>query len=448
LDTLVESKYKFTDYPDGFTISGPDRTPVRVICDGKNFLVKEEAYVKQAYLYNERQGLFMYTNIMQAISDILMMNWKRPEEHFKKKCSWVIHKWAKTRTIKALSKRFHARWVALLEKCDSRVVQAQRSYFAATGRYHGNLIKDALYTEKHKFVLSDICKYRAAALTVPDMYFYNSDNFYGWHNFYGRQTVEHRYATNWMEIYSYGGKTNSSLRKTLMNLPGCTPYHLLKNIALKEMDRPILSRPELIAYLSTFNYARGKQERACNVLRKSNAEQIRRAVKMVAAHLRISKPRLRKTNFIASQLSYIFDCDEPHNGAITGMAEKSIRWHRGGNYNAQRANCKYAPNTPVKQPSVPLPNSKCVKFLDTVQKIWDESTEMGHCVSGYAPAAVEGKSFLFHVDYAGDCATVEVSPEGYVSQARGPHNCSNKATNWAARYFKKWAEQFTNNTEP
>ncbi len=67
---------------------------------------------------------------------------------------------------------------------------------------------------------------------------------------------------------------------------------------------------------------------------------------------------------------------------------------------------------------------------------------MEHCVGTYALQASRGDCFLFHIDHAGETATVEVSPRGHVLQACGPKNCQNLATEWGAKVLSAWAAEF------
>ena len=67
---------------------------------------------------------------------------------------------------------------------------------------------------------------------------------------------------------------------------------------------------------------------------------------------------------------------------------------------------------------------------------------MRHCVAAYAQRAAAGQCYLFHVDHAGQEATVEVSPFGRVAQSCGPDNCSNDATAWGLKVLGMWGDAF------
>jgi hypothetical protein len=51
---------------------------------------------------------------------------------------------------------------------------------------------------------------------------------------------------------------------------------------------------------------------------------------------------------------------------------------------------------------------------------------------------VSGRCYLFHVEYEGTQATVEVDGRGGVLQACGPANVRNAATGWGRRHLQEW----------
>ena len=63
---------------------------------------------------------------------------------------------------------------------------------------------------------------------------------------------------------------------------------------------------------------------------------------------------------------------------------------------------------------------------------------MRHCIASYAKRTVGGWAFLFHVEYGGESASVEVDPWEIVRQARGPRNCWNTAAEWGTKELARW----------
>jgi PcfJ-like protein len=93
------------------------------------------------------------------------------------------------------------------------------------------------------------------------------------------------------------------------------------------------------------------------------------------------------------------------------------------------------------RPPIPLPGQPNVVFLDTVGAVTREGERMHHCIASYIPRAVAGNCFLFHVDYAGEQASVEVNPWGQVTQAFGPSNKRNVAAQWGRRVLGSWGRK-------
>jgi hypothetical protein len=453
VDTLQakpESKYKLEKWEDGWKIWAVDRPATYIGFSGDHFTVASENG-RNHRDYSPSYGLFELGRIITETAKLLMSNWKRPAEKEttdkQKKLSSKIAKWAYTQTGKAIAKKMRSQWADCIAKGDPLKVGAQRSYYAACGKFNSNLINPALYNPNCKYVLSDIINYRAAAMTVDDLSV-SSGELNGWYangcydndGYRNGRTPSKVY--NWMEIYSIGQKPNSSLRKTLMHLPGGIPYHLLRRIG--NLDRPIYTRIELLTYLYLQSVVWNNNHRRDSVLARSTRKDIIKACRAVQESCRTDKAscNLRKSKNLLSALGYIFDCTEDHNGNIVGLAHKSIHWHRDHRYLQESKSCKYIPETETAKPPIALPADKRIRLLAKVNEVFDESVAMAHCVSGYAERAVEGRCYLFHVDYLSESATVEVSRTGQVVQSKGPHNSANKATKWAERKLTEWGKAF------
>ena len=157
----------------------------------------------------------------------------------------------------------------------------------------------------------------------------------------------------------------------------------------------------------------------------------------------------RRTHDVTFAVRFRADFPDEHNGNIVGLAEKSIRWHRGQQRDgAQQIADNYGAETKVAAPPIELPPDPQVRFLATVGDICDESEAMRHCVRSYVPMAVEGDAYLFHAENYGEQATVEVSRSGQVTQTAGPGNERNRAATWGGRVLKKWGRTFPPQREP
>src|SRR5690606_16662118 len=207
--------------------------------------------------------------------------------------------------------RVHAQWERLLEKVPDLIRQAQKAIFAAYPTQDPDIVFWTGFYED-EFWLQDIINYRAAALVPHIMDYWQGDFSFDW--------------SNWMGLYSYNNQAYTSLRRTLMNLPGNIPPHILSNMSLLELERPITDRVELVSLLSAVTPF---DSRHANVFMYATREQLLRAFRKVADHLRQDKPlSTRKITNIVSPVIYIVDYPDVHQGNVVGLAEKSIRWHR------------------------------------------------------------------------------------------------------------------------
>ena len=134
------------------------------------------------------------------------------------------------------------------------------------------------------------------------------------------------------------------------------------------------------------------------------------------------------------------DFPDEHRGDLPELVRKSIRWHQTVGWNQwDEFSEDLDETTPTRRPPIPLPDVPGIRFLESVGDVINEGDRMDHCIGSYARRAVQGGCFLFHVDYEGQCASVEVDPAGHIRQSRGPGNCKNEATKYAAAVLSKWS---------
>jgi len=98
-------------------------------------------------------------------------------------------------------------------------------------------------------------------------------------------------------------------------------------------------------------------------------------------------------------------------------------------------------NTAMPKPPI-LPNINGIIFLSTVQDVYAKGKRMSNCLAHHNVSGARRNGFLFHIDYKGKMATVEVSLEGYVKQSRGPRNSINTAADWGAKMLEEWGKEF------
>jgi hypothetical protein len=73
---------------------------------------------------------------------------------------------------------------------------------------------------------------------------------------------------------------------------------------------------------------------------------------------------------------------------------------------------------------------------------------MDHCIASLSREAQDGHCFLFHVDYKGTSASVEVLPDGVVAQSHGPGNATNAASLYGLRALARWGKRLPLSATP
>lgn len=158
---------------------------------------------------------------------------------------------------------------------------------------------------------------------------------------------------------------------------------------------------------------------------------------------------------------YLNEHPEHINRTLPNLYLSSKEWHRADQI--KKRTYGLPPDTPTALPPCGLPEIKGIRFLTTVGEIVDEGFDMKHCVGSrtFLEHAVSGKSFIFHCDWGGERATIEVGmtqsldihyltdaqrgnidpalPCNYtVKQSFGPCNQTNKASTYALRELTKY----------
>lgn len=412
MDDVAISKYTIDQHPNGFLITAPDRKPTEVF-------VKEGGFaIKQPYYSSIVCGFIEGHSLIRSVASSLMENWK-PKGKTKGK---RIKEWAVNKTRKALAKRISAERIRLIEKVDPIIIAVQKSVFRTCGKLAPEVTYEDFY-KKDKYYIKDVINFRAAACTA-----------------FGQLTLDDgedwkmAYTTPHIGVYS-------SLNKTLTNLPGCIPIHLLSNMKWAYLPRPVYSRRELTFILGCASHPEWRRgvEPIQHIIYHASAEEITRAAKLLGAHLR-NPINLRKTEGVLNLSTYIMDAAPylTHNGNIVGLTEKSIDWHR----QAQWSSVGIPPDVLTAVPPIPLPANKGIIFLKNVREVVEEGQNQHHCIGSYAKASVKGDYYLFHINYKNQTASAQVDARTrQVVQSYGVYNSTNEASKWAKIVLGKWAEK-------
>lgn len=412
------SRYAFAQTPNGFVIHGGN---------GRYAVRAQYSREKQVWVvipYNETK-IYSYTNkyrtydvwgVTKACANILMTMWRS-----QKSAGFDIHEWARQQTRGAIGKRVVESWRRVLNaNVPERELAIHRSVFSKTCLPIGYL-QDWIFDEE--YVLRDVLKYRAAAaaLLITD----------------GRSD-QRELMREWVNMFSYTGKPYRALNKILYDLPAAVPLRVLENMFSVKFERPITDRLELLVAVNGSTHWQASENHT-HIFMHATHDEIMRAAERVSRYLH--RPlNMRRYDNIVEFVGVINDYHENHNGNLVGLAERAVHWHRDlvTLRNAVFAE-DYAVTTAI--PPIELPKDARIKFLKNVGEVIEEGNEMGHCIGDYAKKAVAGHCYLFHVEYAGETASVEVAAvSGAVLQSYGPGNMINKASRWGRRVLTKWGE--------
>jgi hypothetical protein len=244
---------------------------------------------------------------------------------------------------------------------------------------------------------------------------------------------------NWRGLFSPTGQSYTSLNRTLMNLPGGVSHHVVCGLRRILLERPVTDRVEFTVAVLSAEFARIINQL---VLHRATRSQVERALRRVAAAIHTPLTS-RRTGDLRTLVGYLADYPERHQGKLYGLADQAVRWHRHI-YQCQidEVLAQYGGDHPVALPSIPLPNHPGIRFLGRISEIVLEGREMRHCIASYAKKSLAGDSFLFHVEYKNEVASVEVDRRGRVMQAYGPEDRRNGAARWGERVLRKWGRGF------
>lgn len=227
---------------------------------------------------------------------------------------------------------------------------------------------------------------------------------------------------------------NKALNKTLDKMARGIRYEDVLRLSTMRLEKPITDRLTLVFVLCAgghHNY--GIHER---IVVQADAAQIKEASQRHAPGdwVKNNSP----VGTIERLARWILDYPETYGGDLVGLAQRSWEWHdRGAHLHYQ---IDVTGELPKPNVDLGMLEGYDIRFLDTVGAVYAEGESMHHCVGSYATKAARGDCYLFHVDYEGEKATIEVSAVGDVLQACGPMNQRNKACDYGAR---RLAEAFS-----
>lgn len=297
------------------------------------------------------------------------------------------------------------------------------------------------------FLVRDVLRYRAAAIALA---FVATDLWPEPPVEGSLPTVAHlrRLMRTWRSLFSPTGVSYRSLDRTLMNLPAGIAPRRLCELRHVRLERPITNRLELQFLLEVIALTRERGRPRPELLRMAmhaSEATVRAALRHIADATCPLDPS--DANHVARAVYYLLDAPPQGSTRLDHAARHAVRWHRMLHRHLRAVAAgipfplagEHPPETPTARPPVPLPAAAGVQFLDTVGAVIEESRRMQHCIALYADCAVAGRCYLFHVEHAGESASIEVGADGTLQQAAGPRNRRNRATEWGRRELARWA---------
>ena len=359
-DGAYRSKYTFTETPDGFVVRAEDRVPVRVQLCPTHFSVfaDDGGESSNQIRYGYVTGLYQSKALLDQVSWILMRDWESPAD--KGKLFSGAKEQAHEHTAAAIRTRLYRQRRRLLARVDPIVLEVQRSMFAATRTVGSIALGQELY--QHRCVVEDIINYRAAAIAAVHVYSLAHSQISirserGWGNARLDRQLERllraeddpRIETNpfceprpsevtlevltpiyielmknWRDLFSDTGKSYRSLDRTLMNLPSGITYKGLRNLVRLHLERPHTERLEFLVLLM---YGQSRSKHNMHIFQHVRVPDIKSAIGQVAeaTQMGLSPEQPLHVKFM---VDYLAGYPEKHTGDITGLARRSIEWHR------------------------------------------------------------------------------------------------------------------------
>ena len=367
-------------------------------------------------------NLFNRINIHKAVTVAL---YGRKYE-FKNKRHRVI---AYKTTGKSIAKRLKAGLDDLFNILSPQVQQVLLQTFRFFGPKNCPRIPTKVFEDK--YYLIDISKYLCSLYAINDNRFYSDNLPYG----------------KWLNGLAPEGKIYPALAKTIYPINYSLPRHLFGRLSELRLPRVFTNRTELLFYLSAAGHDRFRSVE--HILANASVGELRKAKQIYLDHHNHNilpggtqwKCSFRRYVVINELVTWLCDCPGvyPQGTNVVTLAKRSDHYHRElGNRRHAATVAEKGVNTALSAPQT-IPNLPGITLFTESDQLFAETELMSHCVKNYVRKAVEGRSYLFHVEYEGEHATAEVS-DGQLVQIKGPKNQQNKACVYGAKALKDWAK--------
>jgi hypothetical protein len=441
--------YEVVKTKDGFSVVPRDEKRATVYA-----YLDEQGFWRTTGDYEGRPGVpaFDFFDLHRKVVNTIYEDWVPTGHSEFELVPRKLYQWAKLQTSKTLNHPAHAAWLDTIAASDKNIIDIQRRFFSISPKSGDWSNVKKLLELKNPYITKDVLTYRAAAIAF--FYTMNFDNT----------------AEDWQLSYSANGKKYGALTRTLNGIPGGVPPSILYNgLQAIVLPETVHTRARMLAYTSLAISVHNDVliNNRLSVIKRSTDTDIINAIKYMWRYFPTKGANdFRCVLSIYRALSTIFDyAGSWDNIDILGLSKRSVEFHRNRELQQrlideemerrwaqsqaeseklrlkeeQEFNRLKALDIPA--PKVELP--QYVTFLNSFKAITEEGVNMGHCIGTYAEKALRGRTLLFHVDYKGEMASVEVSPGGYVLQSYGPEDCTNQASEYGRKVLSSWGKKLT-----
>lgn len=445
-----KSKYSIIEYDWGFTIWRDDkRIDIILHSDRFSFRIEHSPYLDPDADVCVLRKKLLTQRIAMHFSSI----WKvKPGGEYGTNAA--LREWSRVNITKALSKRIGMQVDRLLDlRYTPFQIRVMKRVYQATSLLPGNLYFDILELPEMEYFVRDLFKYRAAAQFLFLLGEQDTPNTI--------QEMTILMLQDWRDELNNGQSPSKSFNITLDNWPNAMSVSLLPYLHLANLRKPITNRRELIGTLLVCKEIVPAETYAMEVWRKiaqyHTAQDWKEAMGIYNDIFVAMSFSPNKTKDIQLLVVYIRDSfalkanfPQIETPLLPGMKLQNLvrnshavhtEQHERGLYHGNYERQKLHPLDETKKPPIELPifEDGSIVFLDTVKSIWIEGEMMRHCVGTYAHGAVNGNSYLFHIEYKGHVATAELDSSGRVVAAHGIENEQNVACEWGKRILEKWS---------
>lgn len=480
---IKESFYKVERLQNGFKISREGYLDAEVVISERFFL--QVTFKRKEGEPAVRSCCFMdYHALRKLFVDEMFHIWtQNNKEKIEKTRFKMVNKklktWIESKYQNGLNFVLYPEWKEVTPKFEPEVYGVFKKFMVVRGpkvQFPKIFYSNKLY--ENKGLINDLLTYNAIHLCLDEAkvvedeelkdygkIIFSNNNIFRYSN--------HRCETeNWRVLFSDNNHTYKALNKTLNEMPRGIQVELVHNIRKIHLREPINDRVKLAAV----GYGLGINNKRHHVdcLLRSSPAQIRKAFKLFKknyekVHKRKMPQTLRGCRGIANLINYAFDYDGRHDGEIVGLLEKAHRWHQDEELRLEVQRQRWAAEAeerrqqraanelvwaaqaeerrkqeeedrkkPTMAPPISLPDREEIRFLDTVESVFQEAMDMKHCIASYAKRAMEGECYLFHIEKDGEKASTMIDKDGKLVQSYGPRNCVNKASEWGGAVLGSW----------